>query len=372
MKDILKTPRLLARYLRYFPAVNLNRLTPFPLILFLELTHRCNLECVHCDMWKVGRQKDRDGSYELTLSDLEALAAEAARRGAVAVHLYGGEPLLRDDLLDIVRAFSRVGLRVGLTSNGLLLDGGVIDGLVEAGLSRLLLSLDHPEPAEHDALRGSPGLFDRVVACIRHAVDSPAASGLTVEVNTVVHRRNYTRLLEISDLLRSLGVTAHNIHPFMDFHPLRMKPRAEAVADDLRFTQEETPDLAREIGRFYDHLEETGQRTTTTRRVLMKSVDYYAGKHEKYICAIGGVSCDIRANGDVLFCWGSGIPIGNLREAGLGDIWHSPRAKEVMAELRDCTQCVDSCQADLRERFSPRFLLQHSPTLLREVLEMLF
>ena len=89
--------------------------------------------------------------------------------------LSGGEPLMRHDLLEIVRTLKAgcAPLRVFLNTNGALLTRTRFDGLVDAGVDEVLVSLDYPD-ARHDGFRTIPGLFDRIRALL---AELPPGSG---------------------------------------------------------------------------------------------------------------------------------------------------------------------------------------------------
>jgi len=321
-------------------------------------------------MWKIGLIKEREGAYELTGSDFERIADEAAERRTVFVQLYGGEPLIRDDILEIINVFRRRSLVIGLTTNGAVLTPELLDQLVDAGLDRLIISVDHHQPELHNAFRRQTGLLENIFACIRYAVASGVTSRLSLEINTVAHRRNFKELATLSTTLNDLGIRTHNINPIMSYYPLRMRNQPSETFDDLVFRPEDVPELRSELDRFYDNLKKLKMTTTNTREVLLASADFFEGRHDRYICAVGSLSCDIQADGDVLLCWGSETAIGNIRKNTLSDLWHSRRARDVKQELLSCTRCVDSCQADLRLRFSLPYVACHLPTLIREALTM--
>ena len=351
---------LATRYLKYLPLVSLERMTPYPLVLFIEVTRRCDLGCLHCDAWKLPREA---GSPDLTVAALDRLAAEASDSGALVVHLGGGEPLLRTDIYEIVAAFARRGLRVGLTTSGAHLTRPVVDRLVEAGLSRLILSIDHPVPETHDQLRGRPGLFRHVVSTAPYLT----ARQLSWEINTVVHRRNYRRLIGLARLGTDLGASGHNLIPIMLNPPMKADQRSNDECVPLLFRLADLPELLARFDQYLEWIARRGPATTTCRRTLMAAVEHYAGTHSRYLCAVGGLGCDIFPDGTVVYCYGSGLALGNVRERTLAEIWRSLRAQSVKESLTGCTRCVDGCQADLRARFDPRFVVPNLVSIWREV-----
>jgi len=117
----------------------------------LAVTNRCNFKCWHC--YNAGRSQE-----DIPISVLRKVVAELQDMGAVMVTLTGGEPLLRDDLEEIVGLFDeRSCLIVGTTGAGLAKERA--QALRDNGLFAVGVSLDSTEESEHDRLRGVDGAF---------------------------------------------------------------------------------------------------------------------------------------------------------------------------------------------------------------------
>ncbi|MDD3622793.1 MAG: GTP 3',8-cyclase MoaA [Methanofollis sp.] len=143
--------------------------------LRLSITPRCNLDCFYCHA--EGEVQPRE---ELSLEEIQEILRVGAKFGIRSVKLTGGEPLVRKDILDIVRAIPD-GIEASLTTNGTLLEGLAHD-LKAAGLSRVNVSLDTLRPERYRAIT-KRDLLDRVVRGIKAAVDA----GLTpVKLNMVL------------------------------------------------------------------------------------------------------------------------------------------------------------------------------------------
>jgi pyrroloquinoline quinone biosynthesis protein E len=168
-----------------------------PLALLAELTHRCPLRCPYCsNPLDLARSSD-----ELDTATWSRVFDEAAELGVLQVHLSGGEPLVRRDLVELVAAAAASGLYINLITSGIRLDADRLARLVEAGLEHVQLSLQDSEPASGDRIAGLAGAQQakhRVAELVREA-------GLPLTVNAVVHRRNLEHLEEIIDLALSLG-----------------------------------------------------------------------------------------------------------------------------------------------------------------------
>jgi len=142
----------------------------------MAVTNRCPFNCWHC--YNAGRSQT-----DVPLAVWKNLAGELQDLGAVVVTLTGGEPLLRDDLADIARAFDeRTCVVVGTTGDGLTPDRA--QQLRDSGVFAVGISLDATEEAEHDRRRGRKGAFRTALQAVQVARDN----GLYPYVVTVVTR----------------------------------------------------------------------------------------------------------------------------------------------------------------------------------------
>ncbi len=125
--------------------------------LRITVTHRCNYKCFYCHM------EGEEGSNELTVHEIARLVSIGKKLGIDKVKLTGGEPLVRSDIVDVVKAISDVGPSdLAMTTNGSLLSG-LASRLADAGLKRINVSL--PSLREH--------VFERItgVNMLRHVVN---------------------------------------------------------------------------------------------------------------------------------------------------------------------------------------------------------
>ncbi|QOJ79099.1 radical SAM protein [Infirmifilum lucidum] len=174
----------------------------FPVDVDVEVTRRCNMRCVHCYSNAMP-----SGEQGPPLEFFETLADELGEGSAMRVLLGGGEPLLRDDIVEIVEAFTSRGLAVHMSTNGLLFDEEIAEELYRAGLRVIQFSLDGIGEI-HDTLRGFPGAFDRVVGAIKTA----KSLGFTVLVKSVVMRANVHEISKVYELISKLGVDFYSFN----------------------------------------------------------------------------------------------------------------------------------------------------------------
>jgi cyclic pyranopterin phosphate synthase len=143
--------------------------------LRVSLTPKCNLSCIYCH-----REGEKDPEAPLTAAEIAEVLRVAAGFGIRSVKFTGGEPLLRPDLIEIVKSVP-AGVESSITTNGTLLAGLAAD-LKQAGLRRVNVSIDSLDPATYKKIAGTDRLSD-----VLDGIDAALATGLTpVKLNMVV------------------------------------------------------------------------------------------------------------------------------------------------------------------------------------------
>ena len=121
-----------------------------------QVTYRCNFRCRFCHYWydPLGAQS------EPTVSDYESGAKKLAAYGTLLISLAGGEPTLRTDLPEIVRAIGRYHFPF-VTTNGWFVTEQTAKELMQAGVWGVSVSIDYSDPAVHDKRRGMDGAWEQ-------------------------------------------------------------------------------------------------------------------------------------------------------------------------------------------------------------------
>ncbi|QSG09919.1 GTP 3',8-cyclase MoaA [Halapricum desulfuricans] len=161
----------------------------------VSLTDRCNFDCVYCHNEGLGdtRGPMAPRDEEMTTDEVVRVLSVAADLDVQAVKLTGGEPMLREDLEEIVRRAPE-GMEVSLTTNGSFLPDRA-EGLVEAGLERVNVSQDAVDPEAFAEITQS-GAYDRVI----EGVDAALEAGLDpVKLNMVVFEGTAEYIPEMVD-----------------------------------------------------------------------------------------------------------------------------------------------------------------------------
>jgi MoaA/NifB/PqqE/SkfB family radical SAM enzyme len=213
------------------------RAEPFrPLYVKIKLIFGCNLRCRMCQHWRSARPE------QLTTARLKDVLGELAELGCRKVHFTGGEPSLRPDLEELVAHAAERGLRVTLTTNATRLTRERARALVEGGLRGASVSIDGPDAAVHDAVRGVPGAWDEAVEGLKNLRKEARRGKLGLSINTVVNRLNLMRLDEMPALALRRGVQRLRLLPVDDHTGEGLRPGPEAIA---AFNRDVAPSLAR-------------------------------------------------------------------------------------------------------------------------------
>lgn len=318
---------MISRILRWRCLPRSRRL---PLYLVQFVTYRCNARCRTCFYHEHLRAAS---SGDLPISFHEQLASSL--RGLEWLHLSGGEPFMREDLPELVRAYNqRAGVRrVGIPNNGLL------PARVERACSRILadcpdaqlnivLSLDGLEKT-HDHIRGVPGNWGLTLETLERLKQlGRRHPQLSINVCTVLNNLNAAELPELLRLVWGLGVGFHDVG-LMRGSPLDPDLELPPIGTIHSVLAE----VERYARRYYQasplYPGRTGPRAARVHRHLNRSFvghlqDGAAFQH----CFAGDGFAVVEPNGDVRLCEltpviGSLLPhAGNFRS-----FWHSAEVR---------------------------------------------
>jgi len=154
-----------------------------PFLVIWEATRACALACVHCRADAIHRRDPRELTTEEACRLIDQVRAFGAKPPLFV--LTGGDPMLRPDLTDLIRYAVGTGLTVALTPSGTAAATPArLAALKEAGLSRVAVSLDGPDPETHDAFRGVRGSYAWTMRIIDAAIDL----GLPLQINSTISR----------------------------------------------------------------------------------------------------------------------------------------------------------------------------------------
>jgi len=278
----MRTRDKLAVGARIFAAVATGR--PRPLFVQYSLSDRCNGHCVYCNC------PNRGDTGLSTGQRLEIIAA-FARLGCVRMKLYGGEPLLNDDIEVLAHSVHSHGMRTAMVTNGLLIEEKMAAVRL---IDELIISLDGDEAA-HDRQRGV-GSWRRVM----RGIETCAAEGIDFFLNVVMTRHSIGQIDWLCATARRLGVSVN----------FQIPQFAEELFGKQAREWMPSPEEARAALRKVIEAKESGAPVLFTARSYRRTLEWTDFGKERIEdpsrpsrCMAGRYSIMIEPNGDVYPCF---------------------------------------------------------------------
>jgi len=316
---------------------------PPPYLISYAVTRKCNLKCRHC----YSDATKESAPDELSTVDAKRLLDEIADWGVKLLIFDGGEPLYRNDFLDIACYASLKGLRVVIGSNGTLINPEVAEQLKASGIMAVQISIDGAKARTHDWFRGEDGSFGKALegakAC--KSVGLPFQFGMTIRRGTLDEIPNMLKLAVDS------GATAAEFFDLVQVPRVKreipnevLKPEERKdVMEWLAEAQIDCPIIIRVPGcpMYTLILQEKNIQPKHFPASLLKRIPYYgrgcaAGMPNGYLTVL--------PNGDLIPCMLLQVKIGNVVKENIVQIWDS---SQILSELRNrnllegmCGQCI--------------------------------
>jgi len=299
----------------------------FPYFVDWAITEKCNLSCRHC------RGMPR---AELSTERAKKLIAEIAELKPSWVIIEGGEPLLRQDLFELLELMQQKQLEVHLITNGMLLSPQILATLKQLGV-KVMISIDGATPATYEAIRNGAN-FERVVQAARNC----AKEGLLEAINFTILKTNYAEIPGIFELAASIGVqrvTFIGLKPCEDYpgELLSSQEYGEAIRLACQAAQETGVEFFFDEPFFWATVREWGlfaHMPAVGTGILLPSTS----------ACIFGEYLFIETNGDVKPCSFAPLTLGNVNEKPLGEIWREVLSSPFLHQLNDLENRTGYCR----------------------------
>ena len=329
-----------------------NKAFPIPWFIDFDITTRCNLNCSFC-YFKNSMNKSRDLTTDEVVNFLNTL-----KKGTFLV-LSGGEPFIRKDIFQIIRRAKENKLKVGLFTNGLLLNSGKCEEIVNSGLDQILFSI-HGLPHYHDNLTGVKGATDKIMENIALLKSKSKKNKPDIYISCTVTEENVEDIDKLSSLAESLNIDGFKIE-HLNFSPRECMEKHE---DESRrfFGDGNGPELhtyereyfGSEFSGKIDRLNRFIYKKNFFKSLFLKPViegseitEWYCGDEEnlcKKKCPYILNSLYIFPDGSVHPCQFYRYSLGNIKDTHIYDIWNSQKLKLFREALKDkllpgCYRC---------------------------------
>ena len=329
-------------------------------VVVWNVGQRCNLKCVHC----YSQSKDMEYPNELSTKEAKAMLDGLAEYGAPVILFSGGEPLMREDLMELITYARDKGLRAVISTNGTLITEEKAETLKAFGLSYVGISLDGLRET-NDKFRGIEGAFDDALQGIRNCMKV----GIKVGLRFTINKRNAQDIPGIFDLIEKEKI------PRVCFYHLVYSGRgSRLIEEDL--SHEET---RRVVDLIIDKTKEAHDRGN---KIEVLTVDNHADGpyiYQRMLKEDPKRAAEVlkllqwnegNSSGKGLACvsWDGSVhadqfwreyTFGNVRERKFGEIWDDT-SNPLLAKLKDkkhhvtgrCSKCkwLDICGGNFRAR----------------------
>jgi len=277
---------------------------PPPLWLLAELTYRCPLHCAFCynplDYTK--------GGAELSTAEWVRVLREGRALGAVQLGLSGGEPLVRDDLEELVVEARRLGFYSNLITSGVGLNEKRIRAFKDGGLDHIQLSFQDSTRELNDFLSSTRTfeLKSRVARLIKD-------HGYPMVLNVVIHRLNVDHVPQILEMAEAMGAE------YVELANTQYYGWAHLNRAQLLPTREQLVRAEEATNRFRD-------RVGSRMRIFFVVPDYFERRPKPCMNGWGSVFLTITPDGTALPCHAArmlpGLAFPNVRDESIEAIWH--------------------------------------------------
>lgn len=328
-----------------------------PIFCIFRVTSRCNLTCRMCSVWRHG-----DKAHELSLEKIEELGKILKKLNISIVNLGGGEPFLREDLVEIVKILSK-NFNVRMQTNAILATEEKIKKLVKAGLKGVSISLDTLSPVKQDYICNSKGTWYKTIEKMVFFSRLMPRRGSLLLSNAVVSKLNIEELPKLAIFANKMGYSAvflpvllsekenHN-YTFRDYAP------------KLGFRKDDYPLIERIYAELIE-MKKKGHDITSSIPFLKDSVLFFKGNH-RWRCDAGSLYFHVDSDG-------SFIPCTELKRSGsffekdfVNKFFSREFRNAIMEKVARCPGCMQPCQAEITKTVhDPEVLAEKSIAVLR-------
>lgn len=298
-----------------------------PLFLSWDLSHACNLKCVHCHAWKQNKKG-------LTFDEKLSLLRQFGESGVFYLGLGGGEPLLDPHLGALIKEAKSKRMIVNISTNGFLLKERAQE-LLNSGVDFITISVDSHKPEIHDAIRGQTGLSEKIEKGIAAIKSGRHGLKPLVIIRCVVSRLNIDHLDEYARYWEQIADD-------VTFKPINENKINYSVPDNMCL-------LAR------DREKLSGAIKILLRRASFSEKLYYRKFPNSFLqpeslkkepCFAGVFLADVDCEANLYLCGEERFSLGNLLENDFMKLWVSDAAMElrgrIKGEKRPCG-CWSDC-----------------------------
>ncbi len=326
-----------------------------PVYAHYGITHRCDLTCKMCGIWRYGNRKE-----ELELPEIEQMAQLFNRLGVVQVSIGGGEPFARDDIEEVGRLFVEAGINVRLLTNAVNVPRDRLQKCLDHGVRNFSISLDSLYPERFDYICEQEGSWTGAVKNMAWLGEQLHGTDGMPVINCVVSNLNLEECPDIVRFAKAIGF-------HVSFLPIELlsSPKDGVRNWEARFIRHRpemglvagpTGDVAARIDRCYDTLirmKKEGYPILSSTPYLASSRTYLkTGRFPPDGCDAGRLYFSVSPNGQMTICHRTSHSYTHILDPGFEEyFWSTEYERQRMMEAGSCEGCMRACWIDTSSMF---------------------
>lgn len=299
--------------------------------LFWETTLRCNARCKHCGS-RAGENSNIVDN-ELSTNEIKKVFSDIAQKydpRKILVSVTGGEPLIRNDVFEVMQYANSLGFKWGMTTNGMLINDNVISNMKSSGMSTISISLDGLEET-HNEFRQVHNGYNQVIDAVKKLKEANFLNVL--QITTVITKSSINELDKLYEIISDLNITSWRI--------VNMDPIGRALDNaNILLSKEEYIKL-------FDFIKSKRKKAKFD---ITYGCSHFLGfdyeqevRQNPFFCASGYTTASILYNGDIYVCPNverkKELIQGNVKQDNFVDIWENGFKWFRDDNNRSCNKC---------------------------------
>jgi len=290
-------------------------------------------------MWKL---PETSGCLDNHLLERLGIQLNEVLSGDKEVVFSGGEPLLYDGITKIIKIYSREGLRVGMASNGVLIDSKKAKDLADAGLKNIQISFDSLYPDTHDFLRGVAGSHERVLKAAQYL--NVYRDTLTVCAQTVISGRNIDEIIDTVQFVKDSKCFSHISFMAVTAPFFALLENNWQEHKEFTFLWPQDPEKTDSVINRLIEMKDEGYPIANPVSHLELFREYFHNpgvRKSGSSCHLGDNVVSVDPLGDLRLCCSTG-PLGNINRSRLLDILRGSEVEDLRAKMRSCDKTCNA------------------------------
>ncbi len=322
-----------------------------PMNLIVDLTYRCNLRCKMCYVFNEGVPKN---IKELSFDEVKSIVDQMS--GFYKTITYtGGEALVRDDIIEIIK-YTKSKCRCSLLTNGVLLTEDICKQLVESGIDNIVISIDGSQEL-HNKIRNNPKAYQKSIEGVKLLQKYKKELNLRkpqIHFNTVIMPENIDELSKIAETAGELNIGSA-VFQTLDVSTNRSGLSLQdcELSKYTNFVYKDVPSIsAGKISANFAKIRKTAKSANLKVTFVPDTysdddfIDYYSANlaTDKFYCKTPWNLSYISANGDMYPCFN--YKIGNIRENKISKLWNNEKYKTFRKAIKKNSilpECIGCC-----------------------------